>query len=87
MRGVNTANPNKGRLAAQLETQKVAPRAPEARQEERLVVSACSLHFGENLLRDWGYLVRLIPLCALTQTVNREQPSWSIWGHANGGAS
>ncbi|KAH8102653.1 hypothetical protein BXZ70DRAFT_798235 [Cristinia sonorae] len=36
-RGVSAKNPNKGRLAAQLEAQKTAPRVPEARQEERLV--------------------------------------------------
>ncbi|TCD71515.1 hypothetical protein EIP91_008896 [Steccherinum ochraceum] len=37
-RGVSSSNPNKGRLAAQLDAQKSAPRAPEPRQEERLVL-------------------------------------------------
>ncbi|KAI8995619.1 hypothetical protein BD414DRAFT_410846 [Trametes punicea] len=41
-RGVSTSNPNAGRLAAQLESQKSAPRAPEPGQPERLVVSAWS---------------------------------------------
>ncbi|KAI0669910.1 hypothetical protein C8Q78DRAFT_1079819 [Trametes maxima] len=36
-RGVQSTNPNGGRLAAQLEAQKSAPRVPEPRQQERLV--------------------------------------------------
>ncbi|KAI0651844.1 hypothetical protein C8Q79DRAFT_61653 [Trametes meyenii] len=38
-RGVQSSNPNGGRLAAQLEAQKSAPptRVPEPRQQERLV--------------------------------------------------
>ncbi|KAI0078890.1 hypothetical protein K474DRAFT_1659824 [Panus rudis PR-1116 ss-1] len=36
-RGTNVANPNQGRLAAQLEANKTAPRVPEPRQPDRLV--------------------------------------------------
>ncbi|KAI0639390.1 hypothetical protein C8Q77DRAFT_58276 [Trametes polyzona] len=36
-RGIQSSKPNAGRLAAQLEAQKSAPRVPEPRQEERLV--------------------------------------------------
>ncbi|KAI0348019.1 hypothetical protein BDW22DRAFT_1424252 [Trametopsis cervina] len=36
-RGVVGSNPNSGRLAAQVEANKSNPRAPEQRQEERLV--------------------------------------------------
>ncbi|CAL1695867.1 unnamed protein product [Somion occarium] len=36
-RGTNPANPKKGRLAAQLEASKSAPRVPEPPQPERLV--------------------------------------------------
>ncbi|KAI0778175.1 hypothetical protein BD413DRAFT_600988 [Trametes elegans] len=36
-RGVQSSKPAGGRLAAQLEAQKNAPRVPEPRQEERLV--------------------------------------------------
>ncbi|EIW64681.1 uncharacterized protein TRAVEDRAFT_139761 [Trametes versicolor FP-101664 SS1] len=36
-RGTHSANPNAGRLAAQLEAQKGAPRVPEPRQQEQLV--------------------------------------------------
>ncbi|KZT02732.1 uncharacterized protein LAESUDRAFT_705793 [Laetiporus sulphureus 93-53] len=36
-RGTQAANPNRGKLAAQLEASKKAPRAPEPKQEERLV--------------------------------------------------
>jgi hypothetical protein len=39
-RGVNAANPNSGRLAAQLEASKSAPVAPEpSRREDTLIVS------------------------------------------------
>ena len=41
-RGVVSSNPQSGRLAAQVEAGKAAPRAPEPRQEERIVVGACS---------------------------------------------
>ncbi len=41
-RGVISSNPQGGRLAAKLEAGKSAPRVPEPRQEERIVVSACS---------------------------------------------
>ncbi|KAH7911190.1 hypothetical protein BJ138DRAFT_1086051 [Hygrophoropsis aurantiaca] len=37
-RGTNASNPNRGRLAAQLEATKTRKPLPEARQEERLVV-------------------------------------------------
>lgn len=40
-RGVVANNPNRGKLAAQLEANKAAPRVPEPREEARLVVSAC----------------------------------------------
>ncbi|KAI0335282.1 hypothetical protein GY45DRAFT_1317213 [Cubamyces sp. BRFM 1775] len=36
-RGTSASNPNAGRLAAQLEAQKSAPRVPEPRQQEQLV--------------------------------------------------
>ncbi|KAI0033164.1 hypothetical protein K488DRAFT_33264, partial [Vararia minispora EC-137] len=39
-RGVNKSNPISGQLAAKLEASKRAPRMPEQRQEERLVVCA-----------------------------------------------
>ena len=39
-RGTQSSNPNRGQLAAKLEANKKAPRVPEARQEERLVVSS-----------------------------------------------
>ena len=42
-RGVVTSNPNSGRLASQVEANKSAARAPAEREQERLVVSACSL--------------------------------------------
>ncbi|KAH9849769.1 hypothetical protein C2E23DRAFT_348698 [Lenzites betulinus] len=38
-RGIQSANPNAGRLAAQLEAQKSAPRVPEPRQQEQLVTT------------------------------------------------
>ncbi|KAI0312625.1 hypothetical protein OF83DRAFT_1066871 [Amylostereum chailletii] len=37
-RGTNNTNPNKGRLASQLEASRSAVHAPEPRQEEQLVV-------------------------------------------------
>lgn len=42
-RGVVSSNPKSGRLAAQLDASKSAPKglAPEPRQQEQLVVSAC----------------------------------------------
>ncbi|PCH33626.1 hypothetical protein WOLCODRAFT_112196 [Wolfiporia cocos MD-104 SS10] len=36
-RGTHSSNPSRGKLAAQLEASKTAPRVPEPRQEERLV--------------------------------------------------
>ncbi|KAI0365239.1 hypothetical protein BV20DRAFT_973422 [Pilatotrama ljubarskyi] len=36
-RGIQSSNPSAGRLAAQLEAQKSAPRVPEPNQQERLV--------------------------------------------------
>ncbi|OSX67590.1 hypothetical protein POSPLADRAFT_1038074 [Postia placenta MAD-698-R-SB12] len=36
-RGTQASNPNKGKLAANLEASKAAPRVPEPRQEEQLV--------------------------------------------------
>ncbi|GBE77899.1 hypothetical protein SCP_0107810 [Sparassis crispa] len=36
-RGTHASNPNRGKLAAQLEASKSAVRAPEPRQEDRLV--------------------------------------------------
>lgn len=41
-----SSNPKSGRLAAQLEASKSAPRVPEQREEQQqLVVSACSIFF------------------------------------------
>ncbi|KAH9064289.1 hypothetical protein EDB87DRAFT_1600210 [Lactarius vividus] len=45
-RGVTTANPNSGQLAARLEASKSAPLVPEPRQEAALIVSLCFLIFG-----------------------------------------
>jgi hypothetical protein len=54
-RGVNAANPNSGRLAAQLEASRTAPIAPEpSRREDTLIVSA-PLHF-------WGSFFILFSL-------------------------
>lgn len=39
-RGTNASNPNRGRLAAQVEANNKAGKLPEPQQEERLVVSA-----------------------------------------------
>ncbi|EMD42040.1 hypothetical protein CERSUDRAFT_90642 [Gelatoporia subvermispora B] len=36
-RGISSANPNKGQLAAKLEASRTAARVPESQQEERLV--------------------------------------------------
>ncbi|KAL4243576.1 hypothetical protein ABKN59_001213 [Abortiporus biennis] len=36
-RGTSASNPNRGKLAAQLEASKSAPRVPEPQQQERLV--------------------------------------------------
>jgi len=36
-RGTHSSNPSRGKLAAQLEASKTAPRLPEPRQEEGLV--------------------------------------------------
>lgn len=39
-RGVNSSNPKSGQLSKKLEINKSQPRAPEGREEERLVVSS-----------------------------------------------
>ncbi|KAF9822198.1 hypothetical protein IEO21_00192 [Rhodonia placenta] len=45
-RGTQASNPNKGKLAANLEASKAAPRVPEPRQEEQLVVSTLLIVLG-----------------------------------------
>ena len=42
-RGTNASNPNRGKLAAQLEASKASARLPEARQEPTLVVRLAPL--------------------------------------------
>ena len=65
------SNPNRGKLAAQLEASKAAPRAPEPRQEGQLVVSACFL-YSFVLIRshDDSDIVGLISLVAESQSLS-----------------
>jgi hypothetical protein len=73
-RGTNSANPNRGRLAAQLEAQKskASPNDTSDTRDERLVVSTSLLDNGLSLFADDWWLVGLswnrLPIEALLWT-------------------
>ncbi|KAH9946628.1 hypothetical protein B0H21DRAFT_391103 [Amylocystis lapponica] len=74
-RGTNTANPNKGKLAAQLEASKSPSKVPEPRQEEQLVhhkLMACIVNFcgGVQHIPDIHAIITLHVVVGLLSTIS-----------------